>query len=142
MGQDSKASNKKSNSGYRKTTNFFNQKAINMQMASIDISLNQYFHYNENSSSTLIQAPTSEGQGKYCTLHFLPLLTHGKKFLKHFASFVLHTLPNSCTQSFQTNVRLSPQKGKTQKNHNLKIALKLCKGKIYIINVLCKSQTI
>ena len=134
--------NKKTNSGYLKTTKFFNQKATNMQMASVEIYLNQHFHYNENYSSTLIQAPTSEGQGKYCTLHFLALLIHGKKFLKHFASFVLHTLPNSCTQSFQINVRLSPQKGKTPKKPiTFKIALKLCKGK-NIINVLYKFHNI
>lgn len=32
-----------------------------MQMASVEIYLNQHFHYNENYSSTMIQAPTFEG---------------------------------------------------------------------------------
>lgn len=32
-----------------------------MQMASVEIYLNQRFHNNENDFSTLIRAPTSEG---------------------------------------------------------------------------------
>lgn len=96
-------------------------------MASVEIYWNQYCHYRGNYCSALIHAPTPEGRGKYCTLHFLALLRHGKKGLKHSATFVLHTLPSSCIQSSQTNVRLSPKRGKTPKTQNLKIARKLCK---------------
>lgn len=98
-------------------------------MASVEIYWNQYCHYRGNYCSALIHAPTPEGRGKYCTLHFLALLRHGKKGLKHSATFVLHTLPSSCIQSSQTNVRLSPKRGKTPKTQNLKIARKLCKEK-------------
>lgn len=141
VGHGNKALNTKSDSGDLKTTNFFNQKATNMQMASVEIYWNQYCHYRGNYCSTLIQAPTSEGQGKYCTLHFLALLIHGKKVLKHSATFVLHTLASSCIQSSQTNVRLSPKRGKTPKTQNLKIARKLCKEKNRM-TVLYKFQNI
>lgn len=44
-----------------KTTKSFNQKATNMQMAGIEIYLNQLYYYNESYFKTLIQAPTSAG---------------------------------------------------------------------------------
>lgn len=44
-----------------KATKSFNQKATNMQMAGIEIYLNQLYYYNESYFKTLIQAPTSAG---------------------------------------------------------------------------------
>lgn len=129
-GQGNEASNTKSNSGDLKTTSLFNQKATNMQMASVEIYLNQRCHY----TRIALRCRSGSPAWRRGVLHFEASTAHTRqRGLKTPAGFVCHTLPSSCTQSFHTNARLSPKR-EDSKNHNLKIALKLRKEKNIIMS--------
>ena len=69
-----------------------------MQMASVEIYLNQHFHYNENDFS-IDPSSHSGGSGSIALCFFFFFFFFfwtpytAKGFKKHFAYFVLHTLP-------------------------------------------------